>query len=440
LIYWAQLFHFYQPPIQTPAVLERICNESYRPLLNVLHQNQHAKATLNINGVLLEMLHDCGHRDIIKSLRLLGEKRQVEFTGSGKYHPILPLLPPFERKRQIELNADSGTHFLGKVYKPKGFFPPEMCYSSDILSEVIASGHQWMIVSGIACQNPWPTDKVYQVERDGKKLAVLFRDDILSNKVSFKQIGPQDFIEHLKQMRKDKQNAYVITAMDAETYGHHLQNWEELFLATVYGQLSPTGKTPGGINRVEAQFINEQPVVVCPACDTEFLVVSSGELPPVGYVTCPSCEAELVVDFKGSKKEGAEKTSKSTPQAKRPEQAVADIKIVTISELLEIFPRGEAVELKPSSWSTSAEDIAAGNPYPLWLDKDNEIHRLQWEHLHICIEMVNKAQECGGNDECRLFGRIARDLLDIAEYSCQFWWASRKPMWDINLIHTGLMS
>ena len=119
-----------------------------------------------------------GGGDIIKvsSLREIikkkgGEKGEVEFTGSGKYHPILPLLPQEERKRQIELNITTGTHFLDKAYQPKGFFPPEMCYSEDILPEIIVTDHQWVIVSGIACPAPWPVDQVYQVEYEEKRLA-----------------------------------------------------------------------------------------------------------------------------------------------------------------------------------------------------------------------------------------------------------------------------
>lgn len=115
------------------------------------------------------------------------------------------------------------------------------------------------------------------------------------------------------------------------------------------------------------------------------------------------------------------------------------VKTVTISQLLDIFPQGDAVSPKPSSWSTSAEDLAAGNPYPLWQDKDNEVHRLQWEHLGLCIDVVKKAQECDHSEECKFFGSIARGLLDISEHSCQFWWASRRPMWDMNLIHLGLI-
>jgi hypothetical protein len=29
-------------------------------------------------------------------------------------------------------------------------------------------------------------------------------------------------------------------------------------------------------------------------------------------------------------------------------------------------------------------------------------------------------------------------MLDRALHSCQFWWASRQPMWDINMIQHGL--
>ncbi|MBI2851183.1 MAG: hypothetical protein HYX80_09155 [Chloroflexi bacterium] len=383
MIYWAQLFHFYQPPTQFPSVLDKVCKESYTPLLRVLLQNSHAKATFNVSGVLLEMLDNYGHRDVIKNFQILGERGEVEFTGSGKYHPILPLLPSGERKRQIELNAATCTHFLGETYTPTGFFSPEMCYDSDILSDVIASGHQWMVLGGIACPAQWPVDKIYQVEHDGNKLAVFFRDDVLSNKISFKQIGASDFLEHLKQARGDKENIYVVTAMDAETYGHHIQHWEKLFLAAVYEQLRPTRKTYAGIKQSTALAAQQKALLA----DTSF---------------------------------------------------AQQVKMVTLSELLGIFPSGETVSPKPSSWSTSVEDIIAGNVYPLWMDKGNEIHRLQWEHLNICIEMVNKAQEYASTEEAGYFGRIARGLLDMAEHSCQFWWASRRPMWDINIIYLGL--
>ncbi len=384
MIYWAQLFHFYQPPTQIPSVLEKICEESYRPLINVFREHSNARATVNINGVLIEMLKDCGHKDIIQGLKELAEKGQIEFTGTGKYHPILPLIPPDEVKRQIELNKKTSSFYFGDTYKPAGFFPPEMAYSRDILPAVIGAGHRWIIVSGVACPTNWPVDTIYQVEHEGKRLAVFFRDNILSNKISFQELGPHDFLEHLKSLRGDRENIYVVTAMDAETYGHHIQDWEELFLAEVYEELQVRSETYA--------HIKQQKVLA-------------------------TQHSSLLQDA----------------------ETAQQVQTATISQLLDIFPSGEVIDPKPSSWSTSDEDINAGNSYPLWKDKDNEIHHLQWEHMAICIDLCSSAIQIADNDESKRFAHIARGLLDRALHSCQFWWASRRPMWDINLIYLGLV-
>ena len=151
MIYWAQLLHFYQPPSQLPSVLEKICQESYRPLLDVFLQHPNARATVNINAVLTEMLRDHGHSDIIQRFVKLAERGQIEFTGSGKYHPILPLIPTDEARRQIELNLKTNSYFFGGVFRPVGFFPPEMAYGRAIVPAVLDSGHRWIILSGVAC-------------------------------------------------------------------------------------------------------------------------------------------------------------------------------------------------------------------------------------------------------------------------------------------------
>jgi 4-alpha-glucanotransferase len=383
LIYWAQLFHFYQPPNQMASVLKKICEESYRPLIEVFRRHHNAKATVNINGVLTEMLDDHGHNDILKGLSELAKRGQIEFTGSGKYHPILPLIPEDELERQIELNKTANAFYLGKdTYKPVGFFPPEMAYGPDVLPSIFAAGYRWIILSGVACPADWPVDTIHQVQYKGKKLAVFFRDDILSNKISFHELGPDDFLNHLRASKGDKENIYVVTAMDAETYGHHIQHWEELFLAEVYAELAVRRETYNGIKQKKAL----------------------------------ACESAKLMDA-----------------------TVEQVETVTISQLVDHFPPGEVIDPKPSSWSTTAQDINASNPYPLWKDKDNEVHRLQWEHIQIAIEMVRKATESADNDESKHFANIARGLLDRALHSCQFWWASRRPMWDINLIHVGLI-
>ena len=384
MIYWAQLLHFYQPPTQVPSVLKKICDESYRPLLQVFEEYPSARVTINFNGVLTDMLIDCGHRDIIEGLRSFAENGQLEFIGTGKYHPILPLIPKEEVKRQIDLNAQTNRRAFGKEYAPQGFFPPEMCYSQDLLQPIIKSGYRWIILSGIACPAEWPMDVIYKVEREGQNLMLFFRDDVLSNRISFQDLEAKEFVAHLEEWQGKRENIYVVTAMDAETYGHHIQGWERTFLAKVYEELEPSAEPLEEVRQAK---------------------------PLAGQHTALLANNE----------------------------AAAKIQMVTISQLLDLFPQGQTIEPKPSSWSTTADDMKAGNYYPLWQDEKNEVHRLQWEHLGICIELVNKALECADNEESLQSATIARGLLDRAEHSCQMWWASNRPMWDINLIHMGLL-
>lgn len=385
MIYWAPLLHFYQPPTQVHAVLKKIVDEAYRPLLQVFQEHPSAKATINISGVLTEMLADFGYDDVVQGFRKLGERRQFEFTGSVKYHPILPLIPRAEIERQIRRNHMANRHFLGEAFVPRGFFPPEMCYSKDILEPIIASRHDWIILSGVACPTSWPMNVIYEAGFDVEHIAVFFRDDILSNKISFQSVDGQGFLDHLGKLRPEQGDIYVITAMDGETFGHHIQNWEKLFLASVYEAI----------------------------------------IPP----------EESYTDIKQRKPLAAQHKELFEFQKEAPAR---DIKVVTISELMSLFPRGPRIEPIPSSWSTSAEDIKYRNFYPLWKDPKNPIHHLQWEHVDLCLDMVNSALQVSDNQASRHHAQIARALMDEALHSCQFWWASKRPMWDINMIFLGL--
>ncbi|MFH1639769.1 MAG: hypothetical protein ABIB93_05610 [Chloroflexota bacterium] len=381
MIYWAPLLHLYQPQTQTYQILEKVCHESYRPLVKLLTDFPHARATININATLTEMLAEHGMSDVLDGLRELAEKGQIEFTGSAKYHPILPLIPQDEALRQVILNQQTNRHYLGERYVTRGFFPPEMCYSPDLVPSIIETGHKWLILAGIACPVAWPTTLIHEIRHGRKKLPVFFRDCILSNKIAFRGIDAPGFLASLRAMAGNSKDIYVITAMDGETFGHHIKDWDRLFLGEVYKALEQ-----------ETQ-----------------------ELPAM-------------------KVDDPHEINSFLETATKP-----DITAVTISDLLELFPPGEAIKPHPSSWSTTADDIQAGNPYPLWYTKDNHIHQLQWQHLKLATWLTHQAISATTTKPVKNFADLARNLLDQAMQSDQFWWASRKPWWDINMINQGLM-
>ncbi len=397
MIYWAPLLHFYQPPTQHHWVLKKVCEESYRPLIKLFKELPHAKATININGVLTEMLDDHGMSDVIEGMKELGERGQIEFTGSAKYHPILPLIPKDEMMRQIVHNDNTNKRIIGKSYTPAGFFPPEMAYSQDIVGQVVDAGYSWILLSGVACPVAWTMDVIHQIRYDGQRLAVFFRDDILSNRISFRSIDAQGFIKHLEGLKEGTSDRYVVTAMDAETFGHHIQHWEKYFLAEVYETLEQNRQ---GKVKVRRGALN-------------------------------SANNHLEQSSTVAQEHGALLRSQQV--------AGGEIQVVTISKLFEIFPKGQLIEPRASSWSTSLDDIKANNPYPLWKDPGNQIHQLMWRHLKIAIDVTRKALDVATDQNSKHFADIARGLLDSALHSCQFWWASKRPNWDVNMVSLGLV-
>ncbi|MHA1229010.1 MAG: hypothetical protein ACTSRP_04935 [Candidatus Helarchaeota archaeon] len=228
MIHIAFLLHIYQPPCQDYKILRKIIAESYIPFLNVIKNTKNAKITLNITGSLTELLVLYGFNEVLSIINELSIKDRIHFTGTGMYHPILPLLPKVEAERQIELNEKFNSGVFEKFSKEKGFFPPELSISKGVLNLINLKGYKWTIADGVACSKEWPTDKYYSY----KNTAIFFRDSIISNQIAFKEITPSELIERLKNLFE--QDYYVIFAMDGETFGHHIKGYEITFLKNLF--------------------------------------------------------------------------------------------------------------------------------------------------------------------------------------------------------------
>ncbi len=356
VVYFSFLFHIYQPPTQIAPVIKQIVRESYFPLINALKQYPDTKITLNINGTLTEQLDDFGYSDLIEGIITLASRGQIEFTSSGKFHPLLPLIPEPEIKRQIKLNNQTNKHFFGKVYKPRGFFPPEMAISEEVLDVVNKMGFEWIIMSGIA--NSLPNFPINFISQHPNGLKLIFRDDYISIDCAFNKINNVDtFINRLKYTNTNE-DTYLILAMDGETFGHHVKLAISDFLIPLFKALP-----------------NQQ-----------------------------------------------------------------DIRICTISEIVDIFPLGEKQKPRDSSWSTMPYDLAMDVPYPLWFNPENEIHIEQHRFLMFALTIVHlsaKYYESMDYEKRKIFDN-ARNLLDRGIHSCAQWWASKRPWYDTDMILRGL--
>jgi len=230
--YWAPLLHTYQPTFQDREILRVINEECYKPLFSMLQEHENSAFSVNFNANLIDMLQENNLSETLDIINNLRSNKKIEIVGAAKFHPILPLIPQEEARRQILLNEEIHVKIF-ENWERNGFFPPELSINSDIVKILSELGYKWILSSGIGCPVNWPYNKIY---RSPQGITLYFRDDILSNKISFNNITAKQFISHLKELFNDEaepknNDKYVITAMDSETFGHHHKNYERLFLS-----------------------------------------------------------------------------------------------------------------------------------------------------------------------------------------------------------------
>ncbi len=121
------------------------------------------------------------------------------------------------------------------------------------------------------------------------------------------------------------------------------------------------------------------------------------------------------------------------------------IKTSRYEDLLDIFKVGDTVSIVPSTWALIPVELLKDQPYQRWLNHDNEINQLQWQLTHFAIEKIN-ASTYRFNDltqnnrilnEKEKQWHKARSILDKALHSDQYWWASARPWWSIEMIEKG---
>lgn len=106
---------------------------------------------------------------------------------------------------------------------------------------------------------------------------------------------------------------------------------------------------------------------------------------------------------------------------------------ILLSDLPENFPQVEVVETQPSTWALMEKDLEKKIPFARWDDPDNEIHELQWELTALAIDAVRNSKL---KDQDAKWKK-AREMLDRSIHSDQYWWASARPWWSLEMVERG---
>ncbi len=257
------LWHAYQPPGQSDYWVERIANESYRPVSRFLRDAPAGfRAAVNINGSLVEHLLLLRINDVIDNLGAAAQAGNIELTGCAAYHPLLPTLLKHgeegveEVVRQIEMNDTLNGRVFGSVWRPAGkkhgFFPPEMAFSPELAQYIASTGHDWAITDSIvfdAANSGISIPHTSVATVNG--LPIFFRSS-WSNEFSIHRPdrGDYDVERYAWDMAAGARawfgdaGGYLTVAYDMETLGHHRKRYRRAALEKYAFALRDAGLTP----------------------------------------------------------------------------------------------------------------------------------------------------------------------------------------------------
>jgi len=109
---------------------------------------------------------------------------------------------------------------------------------------------------------------------------------------------------------------------------------------------------------------------------------------------------------------------------------MSDMEQVFVSEIASYYPAKSSFEIVPATWASSEYDVEKGIQFHSWDEPGNKIHEIQWRLFHLVIDTIESATRDSGYNE-------ARRKLDPAIASDQFFWASNRPWWSIEMIESG---
>ncbi|OGF40152.1 hypothetical protein A2477_02470 [Candidatus Falkowbacteria bacterium RIFOXYC2_FULL_47_12] len=207
---WINFLHFYQPATLDREVIIEAIEKSYRRIIKALQKNSNVRFTVNVQGCLLEKMHELGYQMLLRDLKQLAERGQLEFVGSAAFHPILPLIPAFEAVAQIKLQEEIIKKYFGDV-KLKGFFLPEMAYAPKTAKLLKNLGYEWIILDEISARGTTNGAYCQRPYRDAASgLSVVFRNRAVSQSYVPRSVA---------ELAAEKSEQTLITATDAELYG-----------------------------------------------------------------------------------------------------------------------------------------------------------------------------------------------------------------------------
>jgi hypothetical protein len=213
----ALVLELYVPPVAGQAGLEHAVREVYRPLVRLLERRERAALTVAIDPWLALELLRYGHGGVLYGLGAAAERGQVELALGSRNHALLPLLPRTEAERQLALGEEAMREALGRTFRPRGLFPPQLAYARVVAEVAAARGLRWVLCDELALGRlgEAPTRAIAAL-RGRTEVLLHFRDRELSRRLGRGELSDGRALARAVTARAP--GGHVVLAVPAELF------------------------------------------------------------------------------------------------------------------------------------------------------------------------------------------------------------------------------
>jgi alpha-amylase len=228
--------HNHQPIGNFDFVFQDAYEKSYLPFLQVLEKFPSIKIALHFSGILLEWIKK-NQPALIKKVKKMVDRGQLEIMTGGYYEPILSIIPPEDRVGQIKMLTDYVTDTFN--YEATGMWLAERVWEPTLPTSLSKAGVKYTIIDDTHFEYAGLTEDQlngYYLTEDLGNSTVLFPiSKRLRYTIPFED--PQVTIEYLRSMATADGQNIVVFADDGEkfgvwpnTYNHvYKEKWLERF-------------------------------------------------------------------------------------------------------------------------------------------------------------------------------------------------------------------
>ncbi len=137
------VFHNHQPVGQFEFVNEHCVETAYKPFIQLMEQHPGIQCGIHFTGSLLDYLV-VKQQPLIKRIRALVARGQLEVLSGGYYEPILTTLPDADKIGQIRKLSAAVEDVFGMT--PRGMWLAERVWEPHLVKPIAQAGIEYVII------------------------------------------------------------------------------------------------------------------------------------------------------------------------------------------------------------------------------------------------------------------------------------------------------